>query len=342
MEIDWAGFYAAEQRRRVPLPTYPFERQRYWIEGQPAPPAPALEPKLAMRDWFSMPSWKRSHPLALFPQLDLSEHHSVWLVFADAEGLGEQLAQRLEQQDQTVITVNAGEAFAQHDALTYTVHPLEKADYQALFQALRAAQLQPDRIVHLWNVTSTAAEGEGLPAFYSLLFLAQSLGEEVLTEPVRLAVVANQVHVVTGEEQLVAEKAVLLGPCRVMPQEYPQLTCRSIDVVLPPSESGSRSGLIDQLFMELITDSPDAVVAYRGQRRWVQTFEPVALGQGRSLLRPQGAYLITNGLSETGLTLAHYLAQTVQAKLVLTDPAPFPDRAAWPDWLASPCADDET
>jgi acyl transferase domain-containing protein len=29
-EIDWAGFYANEQR--LPLPTYPFERQRYWIE----------------------------------------------------------------------------------------------------------------------------------------------------------------------------------------------------------------------------------------------------------------------------------------------------------------------
>lgn len=32
--IDWPGFYAAERRRRVPLPTYPFERQRYWAEAQ--------------------------------------------------------------------------------------------------------------------------------------------------------------------------------------------------------------------------------------------------------------------------------------------------------------------
>lgn len=30
--IDWARFYAAEQRRRLPLPTYPFERKRYWVE----------------------------------------------------------------------------------------------------------------------------------------------------------------------------------------------------------------------------------------------------------------------------------------------------------------------
>jgi amino acid adenylation domain-containing protein len=32
VEPDWSGFYALEQRRRVPLPTYPFERQRFWVE----------------------------------------------------------------------------------------------------------------------------------------------------------------------------------------------------------------------------------------------------------------------------------------------------------------------
>lgn len=32
VEIDWQRFYAYEQRHRLPLPTYPFERKRYWIE----------------------------------------------------------------------------------------------------------------------------------------------------------------------------------------------------------------------------------------------------------------------------------------------------------------------
>ncbi len=32
VEVDWEGFYAGETRRRLPLPTYPFERKRYWIE----------------------------------------------------------------------------------------------------------------------------------------------------------------------------------------------------------------------------------------------------------------------------------------------------------------------
>jgi acyl transferase domain-containing protein len=33
IQIDWSGFYANESRHRLPLPAYPFERQRYWIEA---------------------------------------------------------------------------------------------------------------------------------------------------------------------------------------------------------------------------------------------------------------------------------------------------------------------
>jgi acyl carrier protein len=32
--IEWPEFYAHERRRRVPLPTYPFECRRFWIEPQ--------------------------------------------------------------------------------------------------------------------------------------------------------------------------------------------------------------------------------------------------------------------------------------------------------------------
>jgi amino acid adenylation domain-containing protein/thioester reductase-like protein len=32
VKVNWQGFYADQRRTRLPLPTYPFERQRYWIE----------------------------------------------------------------------------------------------------------------------------------------------------------------------------------------------------------------------------------------------------------------------------------------------------------------------
>jgi acyl transferase domain-containing protein len=49
VSIDWNSFESGETRSRIPLPTYPFERKRFWIE--PLPPAhipprlPALNPQ---------------------------------------------------------------------------------------------------------------------------------------------------------------------------------------------------------------------------------------------------------------------------------------------------------
>jgi len=42
--VDWDGFYTNEKRRRVPLPTYPFERQRYSVgdSREPQGAAPAI------------------------------------------------------------------------------------------------------------------------------------------------------------------------------------------------------------------------------------------------------------------------------------------------------------
>jgi acyl transferase domain-containing protein/SAM-dependent methyltransferase len=38
VKIDWSEFHTHERRYRLPLPTYPFERQRYWIEAQKLSP----------------------------------------------------------------------------------------------------------------------------------------------------------------------------------------------------------------------------------------------------------------------------------------------------------------
>jgi acyl transferase domain-containing protein len=40
VNVDWLGFNSRQRRRRVPLPTYPFERQRYWIGSQPVASEP--------------------------------------------------------------------------------------------------------------------------------------------------------------------------------------------------------------------------------------------------------------------------------------------------------------
>ena len=33
-KINWENFYALEKRKRIPLPTYAFDKKRYWVEAE--------------------------------------------------------------------------------------------------------------------------------------------------------------------------------------------------------------------------------------------------------------------------------------------------------------------
>ncbi len=179
--------------------------------------------------------------------------------------------------------------------------------------------------------------------FYSLLFLAQALGALGGEDPIQVVVVSNEMQAVTEQERLCPEKATLLGACKVIGQEYQELTCRSIDLLLPELGSNAEQSIIKQLIAECSGSVADLIVAYRDATRWIQSYQPVRLdaNQEKSLLRQQGVYLITGGLGHVGLVLATYLAQTVQARLVLVGRTGLPESSAWSDWLAHHDADDQ-
>jgi len=73
LEPDWDGYYAHETRRRVPVPGYPFERKRFWLE-RTRPAAGAPHPLLDRMLVRSMDEAIFATDLALDRQWVLSEH----------------------------------------------------------------------------------------------------------------------------------------------------------------------------------------------------------------------------------------------------------------------------
>jgi len=293
--------------------------------------------KSDLADWFYLPSWKRG----MLPSQASS--HAVagcWLIWLDECGLGTELAKQLQQQGAEIVLVKAGEQFRQDEHHCYTLNPNQPQEYDLLLQALRSQGLAPSHIVHLWSVTtsdrpSTEFELDTIQAkgFYSLLFLAQAIGRQHFSYDLQIVAISNQIQAVTGEESLCPEKATLLGAMKVIPQEYANLHCRSIDVVL--TDRSPTSAFVARLVAELTTTTADDLIAYRGRYRWAQTYEPIRLNADRvPQLRQGGVYLITGGLGAIGLTLAEYLAKTVRAKLILTGRS-VPARENWSSWLAT-------
>ncbi len=349
--IDWRARYQDERRQRVPLPTYPFEHQHYWIERRKPTEADGAQPATLARqpdiaDWMYVPVWQETPLLDSSALTEQAEQPRRWLIFADGCGVGAGIARRVAQQGHMVVIVRIGQAFARIDANTFAIDPRQRQDYSRLFDELRRQEHLPTTIVHCWSVTADAAQKfydhvdihiQTL-SFDSLLYLAQTLGEHDGATAVRIGVVANQIQDVTGLETLVPEKALALGPCRVMPQEYTNVTCQSIDIAVPQPETIQAQRLVDALVGELTQPVAEPVVAYRGRHRWVQTFKPVRLPKAPARparLREGGVYLIADGMSLIGLALAEYLAQTAQATVVLLTPLAFPDASDWEHWLAT-------
>ncbi|MFE1429889.1 SDR family NAD(P)-dependent oxidoreductase [Streptomyces fungicidicus] len=46
--VDWALLHAPHRPYRIPLPTYPFARERYWVTASPPPPAGSVPPPAAV------------------------------------------------------------------------------------------------------------------------------------------------------------------------------------------------------------------------------------------------------------------------------------------------------
>ena len=344
VKVDWSGFYVHEQRDRIPLPTYPFERQRYWIDTNPEAnlatrSQQALHKKPNIADWFYIPSWKRSGHLA-----SKSAQKLCLLVFIDTIGVGLQVAKQLELEGHDVISVRVGEQFTQLGDRSYEIRPQASCDYDTLLKELW--DFKPNAIAHFWSLipnTQTQSphqffeECQNL-GLYSLLFLAQALGKQEVTDDLQILVATNNVQEVNGDEELCPDKATVIGICKVIPQEYPNITCRHIDVVIPKSGTPQENQLIDQLVTELTQTASENMVAYRGKHRWVQTFEPIQLEEPNKEtipIRQEGVYLITGGLGDIGLVLAEYLAQTARVKLILTGRSGLPAKPEWSQWLAT-------
>jgi acyl transferase domain-containing protein len=93
--ISWKKFYSGEKRHRIPLTTYPFERQRYWIDAvesgytvkkQRLMRNVTLDKKQDVGEWFYKNTWKITAPVP-----PVKNKGGLQLVFTDSCNVGARL-----------------------------------------------------------------------------------------------------------------------------------------------------------------------------------------------------------------------------------------------------------
>jgi acyl transferase domain-containing protein/acyl carrier protein len=345
--ISWQALEPGHRKRRVALPTYPFERQRYWID----PPASVEEKSIErvparvrssvssvasvsfdtasnakradISSWFYAPSWQSTPP----PSSALphgGDPVDCWLVLRDSSGLGEALIKRLAQKQTTIIEVQAADEFTQSEK-RFTVNPAQPGDYEKLWRGIAHLGLRPMGLLNLWTMRDS-----NLPAYECLLLLLQA----ARTQRQRfrqIDIVTDRLQSVFGEAIEKVERAGIFGLLHAIPLEYGGVHCRAIDVQL---SADNVHQIAQQVLEEVQATGSNLTIAYRGESRWEQSWIPAPLREpASSPFTHRGVYLITGGIGGIGYSLARHLLQQYQARIVLSGRTALPPRSEWAAWI---------
>jgi acyl transferase domain-containing protein len=353
--LDWRGLYQREDRRKVSLPTYPFERQRYWIEAGHAAPvvsaSDARDGKEPIEEWFRVPEWqRRGLGYTTSQRVGQGRSGGHWMLLGDGQGLQGVIAEELRGAGERVLCVTTGPEFVTGDDDRIALDPTQAEHYSLLAHHLRSQGFTVRQVVHLWGtepLRATAAAGrveEGLErSFYSVLWLLQALGESFLDEGMAMIAVTSGAKCILGDDLTAPERAPLEGLLRVAPQEVKDLRCCGIDLPIGQLDDGQRRLWARMILEEFASDLPNRSVAFRGTTRWVREMVriPLEAAVPSALpLRRGGVYLVTGGLGGLGRAVAAHLAENWGAKLILLGRSAPPAKDRWDAILERACEDE--
>ncbi|MFB4274494.1 SDR family NAD(P)-dependent oxidoreductase [Nonomuraea sp. MTCD27] len=343
---DWAALHGG-RGRRVELPTYPFQRRRFWVKA--APPqaqGQVSEGKTFDRSrWTHLPAW-RQHPLPVAGLDERLREAGPWLVFA-ADERGEALVDRLTRAGAEVTAVRCGDEYAEEDTGDFVIRAHKPDDIAELMFSLVT---MPRSIVHGLSLASpepgpgadpvahfTAEQSRG---FYSALALSRELVDNTGSAPrAELVLLTSQAVSVAGADLRHPEHATLAALAPSLQQENPRLRCRTIDV----DTTGEAAALAEQVLAASVCKH-EGPMAIRAGETWLRRYEPYPVAELEPEQRPirdGDTVLITGGLGDVGLVLSRHLADAYGCRLVLTARSPLPPREEWDAYLAAPPAGGE-
>jgi acyl transferase domain-containing protein/acyl carrier protein len=323
---DWMNVHGEQPPLRVSLPTYPFERQRYWIDhspkkksGEEVEATGPLKKRSDIATWLYTRSWQSSVP-ALPPSQQDAPHH--WLVFKDpAFAAGNSLFQYLAAGD-TVTVVVPGQQFSRISPNAYVVNTKNPEYCKALFGDLLKESAWPTHILY----PARGCEPDDAPqsGFQQLFNVAQAFEQSRQNQPTSLFVLTDNAFDVLQEGKCKPASTSVASLAEVIGLELRNVTARVIDC-----DFAASAAIAPQIAQEIVSAGDTPLVAYRGRTRWLPSFIPLPNAPAKTVLQNGGTYIVIGGTGGIGLVLAQYLARTVFAHVVLVSRSAFAPSSEW-------------
>ena len=237
----------------------------------------------------------------------------TWLIFADSQGIGQQLATRLMAKGNICILVFSGDKYEQLAEQTFKINPTSSDDFERLIDRLDTQSLHS--IVHFWSLDSVVtdldmANNRGCIA---VLHLVQSLVKKGFSKPLWL-ITRNSQAVGLESMPLSIAQSPLWGMGRVIALEHPELWGGMIDL-----DSQADTDEISMLLSKILHPTDEDQIAFRDEQSYVARLVHSNPQAAKKIqFQSDSTYLITGGLGFLGLKLAHWMVAQGAQHLVLT------------------------
>lgn len=351
-EMDLIRLSLRAPGRRISLPTYPFDRKSYRRKQT----IPAADPEMAglylscrkherVEEWLYAPVWEQSLPLNGAGNTGGGDKNV--LVFAATEEQEQLAAMVFAGQGCEMCIVRPGSGFVDMGAGVYSVDPADPESYDRLFNGLRRSEFRPDKLIHLWtyrNGVSCKKSDDGsrdlLMSMYSLIYICQAIGRYSEEWQLDIVVITEGMLQVQDLEVVDPFKASAIGAIKIIPLEYPMVSCRCIDLSGEWVDPVRPAGIVRR---ELFSASGEVIVAYRNGMRLRPAITKISgrRGPGSRQIRKGGVYLITGGFGGLGFVFANFLSQKYSAHLILLGRSDLPKEEDWDQWLEEHDGSDE-
>lgn len=349
--IQWDKYYQQEQRKRIPLPTYPFQRQRYWFDEVITNPDNRSNLTPASTDLaLYKPVWIRHSEIRPLTLKSVGKE-CRWIIFNNHSSLSRQTYHDLNATGEEVFLIERGQHFASERPNHFLINPLEPEHYDQAIQKIVSKDVKQYVILHFWsadpsgfhvhkNLLDSSVLYQG---FYSGIFIAQALNRIASQAAVSCVMITSQVHSVLGNEPIDSLKSGVLSLCRVLPLEQTWMQFRNIDIDLadiPKNDALYAKNIIHTGLTALFStdEMTRHIVAFRQRYAWSPYYQPFSSQKSflpELKIAPQSVYLITGGLGGMGLTFADWLSiKEPSVTLVLLSQTPFPPQEEWINWRA--------
>ena len=266
--------------------------------------------------------------------------NSGWLIFADKQGVAEELLGLLKQKGEHCCLVYPGDGITINNSNSLaTVASDTDGEVSSLIKTIfKDKNRKCKGIVHLWNLEAPSLESMELADIekikklgcYSILQIARAIGD--LEIPAKLWIVTRRAQVV-GEDtgDICAAASPVWGVGRVLgQQELVGNWGGLIDLDSVASPERLKEDALN-VFNEMISGDKEDLIAFRGEKRYVPRLH-YASNLTKPLparFRSDGCYLITGAFGALGQLVARTMVKHGARRLILMGRTKIPSRGEW-------------